>query len=432
MNCRILSTLFVRSNGEICCEDDTGAGISLSRVYLSEFWSICDVFNNDKYWHIRKSLAKMVSPWKDICINCALFNSGEQLVDNLKNKQIKMIHIETSLNCNLLCPLCVSLYERNHRPGPLLMDLKVFERVLTSCSENDFTVELIDFGGNGEPLSNPIFSDFVRLARSIMPETKLVLVTNGNYDYKNSLKDQFLDVVMVSCDGLYQNNYEKYRIHGSVSQALQFMADAKSSKQLRQPYVVWKYILFEFNDSYEELVRAQEKAMELGVDEIKFIITHTKYRSKRFSIENTQEIPLILPIANVTSTEKLKRINKIGKPLNSNDSRVTRFLENTYCVIDKIYVSDYFVTVQGWAMGKGGQNMEGISVYCDDQLIGEANLGLSRPDVLSAYPELKNDKSGFTLTKRIFNPLNSPRKIMLELITDKGIIEKFPVLYVFE
>jgi hypothetical protein len=76
--------------------------------------------------------------------------------------------------------------------------------------------------------------------------------------------------------------------------------------------------------------------------------------------------------------------------------------------------------------------MEGISVYCDDQLIGEANLGLSRPDVLSAYPELKNDKSGFTLTKRIFNPLNSPRKIMLELITDKGIIEKFPVLYVFE
>lgn len=110
MNCRILSTLFVRSNGEICCEDNIGARISLGRVYLSEKWSINDVFNNDKYWHIRKSLAKMVPPWKYICINCALFNSGEQLVDNLKNRQIKVIHIETSLNCNLLCPVCPRLF----------------------------------------------------------------------------------------------------------------------------------------------------------------------------------------------------------------------------------------------------------------------------------------------------------------------------------
>jgi len=229
MNCRILNSLYVRANGEIVCDDDAGKGISLGNVFSTDEWSIRDIFDNEKYQHIRKSFSMGFPPWKDICINCALFNSGELFVDNLKNKEIKTIQIETSLKCNLSCGGCRS--EINQRPYPHLMDLKVFERVLKSCVESGFKVENIEFCGNGEPLTHPNFSEFVRLAHSIMPEAKQTLVTNGNFDYKKSLKDQYLDVIYVSCDGLYQSSYEKYRVHGSVSQALKFMADTLQKSQ---------------------------------------------------------------------------------------------------------------------------------------------------------------------------------------------------------
>jgi len=185
MNCRILNSLYIRANGEIVCDDASGIGISLGKVLSNDEWSISDIFANEKYQHIRKSFSMGCPPWKDICINCALFNSGELFVDNLKNKQIKKIQIETSLKCNLSCGGCRS--EINQRPFPHLMDLKVFERVLKSCVESGFKVENIEFCGNGEPLSHPNFSDFVRLAHSIMPEAKQILVTNGNYDYTKNL-----------------------------------------------------------------------------------------------------------------------------------------------------------------------------------------------------------------------------------------------------
>jgi len=322
------------------------------------------------------------------------------------------------------------------------MDLKVFQRVLKSCVESGFKVGHIEFAGNGEPLSHPNFSDFVRLAHSIMPETKQILITNGNYDYKQSLKDQYLDIIYVSCDGLYQNSYEKYRIHGSFSQAQKFIADAKSSEKPKRPIVIWKYILFEFNDSDEELVSAQQKAMELGVDKLLFIITPTLYRSKRFNIENIQEIPSVSPIVEVYAMPHLTRINQVGKPLLINDGRIFRYLKSilkfitnrrkTYCVIERVYISDNnFITIQGWAMDKEGGYIKNISIYSDGQFIGKAKLGLLREDVLIAYPKLKNNNSGFTLISKLSKILNSSTKIKLELMTNMGI-ENFSLKYLFD
>ena len=434
MNCRILNSLYIRANGEIVCDCDAGKEFSLGKVFSKDEWSINDILDNEKYDHIRISFSMGFPPWKDICINCALFNSGALFVDNLKNKEIRTIQIETSLKCNLSCGGC--RLEINKRPYPHLMDLKVFERLLKSCVESGFKVENIEFCGNGEPLSHPNFSDFVRLAHSIMPEAKQILVTNGNWDYKKSLKDQYLDLIYVSCDGLYQSSYEKYRVNGSVSKALKFMADVKSSNLPKIPIVIWKYILFDYNDSDEELKAAQEKAVEIGVDKLMFVFTHTPHESKRFNNENIHEIPIVSPIVSNFSMEKLTHITQIGKPLNSNDSRniedsneISRMI---YCVIDDVHISDNnFITIKGWAMDKKSQSIKNISIYCDDQFIGKARFGL-REDVLRAYPELKNDKYGFILNHKLSKPLNSPTKIILQLMTNEGITEDFSVNYLFD
>jgi len=62
MNCKTLSTLFVRANGEIVCEDDNGLKISLGEVFSTDEWSIGNIFDNEKYQHIRKALAMGFPP----------------------------------------------------------------------------------------------------------------------------------------------------------------------------------------------------------------------------------------------------------------------------------------------------------------------------------------------------------------------------------
>lgn len=433
MNCRILKTLYVKANQEIVCDDDIGARISLGRIELSDKWSIDDVFNNEKYQQIRKALKNGFPPWIDICSNCALFNIGELYEENL-DKKIR-IQIEPSLLCNLECLCCSRSQEIKQRPEPHLMNLRVFERILESCLEKGYTVTEFEFAGNGEPLSHPDFREFPKLARSIMPVSKQTLVTNGNYDYHRTLNDTYIDEIFVACDGLYQTNYEKYRVNGSVTKALQFMSDAKSLRLNKKPFITWKYILFEFNDSDEELIASQRKAEELGVDRLLFVITKTPYKSKRFSVNNIDDIPLISSLAYVNPMPILARNDRTGVLLKKSKSLLSFLLgqKKTFCIIDKIFLSNnMLLTIEGWAMGKNGGSVKAITVYCDNEKTGNAQTGLSRPDVLNAFPELKNDKCGFSLMKRLNTTLKSPTKVTLKIETNKWMSMKFISWYIFE
>jgi hypothetical protein len=181
------------------------------------------------------------------------------------------------------------------------------------------------------------------------------------------------------------------------------------------------------------LVSAQKKAIELGVDKLLFVITPSEYRSKRFNIENSQKIPLVSPIAEIGAMSQITPIDLVGKPLHINDSRyLNSVFWKTFCVIDRVYSSENkLLTIHGWAMDKEGGCIKNISIYCSDQFIGNAKLGLLREDVLRAYPKLRNDKFGFTLTSKLSKTLNSPTEIKLQLMTNEGIIENFSLNYLF-
>ena len=47
--------------------------------------------------------------------------------------------------------------------------------------------------------------------------------------------------------------------------------------------VQWKYILFEHNDSEEEIRAAQRLAARYGVDQILFVLSHTWHRSRKYT-----------------------------------------------------------------------------------------------------------------------------------------------------
>lgn len=79
-----------------------------------------------------------------------------------------------------------------------------------------------------------------------------------------------------SIDGSDQESYGQYRRGGQFSKALEFMRAGVEMKRKEgsKVQIKWKYILFNSNDSEECLNRAQRTALNLGIDELDFIITH--------------------------------------------------------------------------------------------------------------------------------------------------------------
>src|ERR1017187_309922 len=66
MNCDILETLYIRSNGDIPCHDDAGETILLGRVEQGNpDWDILTVFDNPFYQHIWTALREGAPPWPE-------------------------------------------------------------------------------------------------------------------------------------------------------------------------------------------------------------------------------------------------------------------------------------------------------------------------------------------------------------------------------
>ena len=83
-----------------------------------------------------------------------------------------------------------------------------------------------------------------------------------------------------------------------------FIADA--ARATPRARVIWKYILFEFNDSPAELQRAQQLAMDHGVDVLLFVVTHSAGRSQRYTQRNMEQLLKLTPFATINTTPILE------------------------------------------------------------------------------------------------------------------------------
>ncbi|MES2694410.1 MAG: radical SAM domain-containing protein, partial [Verrucomicrobiota bacterium] len=100
MNCEILHTLYVRSNGDVPCNDDAGESVFLGRIPAQNpQWAVDSLLSNHRYRHIRAALAGGTMPWPEVCPNCAFFRPNEPFADHLAQKRIRKIQIEPSLSC---------------------------------------------------------------------------------------------------------------------------------------------------------------------------------------------------------------------------------------------------------------------------------------------------------------------------------------------
>ena len=186
--------------------------------------------------------------------------------------------IECTAACNISCSQAICAPEtgitRTRQAG--MLDVDLFRRVLDEVGPS---LGRIDFFNYGEAFLHKRAVEMCEYVKQTFPHIYLYTSTNGlalGEEGARRLARSGIDEVTFSIDGATQANYEKYRQRGRLDVALanlRAMADEKRRAGLDVPFLNWRYILFIWNDSDEEMNRARELAADIGVDRLCWEIT---------------------------------------------------------------------------------------------------------------------------------------------------------------
>lgn len=299
MNCHASSRLYVRANGSVPCNCDTGESTVLFRPNLADLASfdyVRDGFNGPAFRRMRRELDAGRAPI-GACESCFFFHPSEpftKLGEAGTVAEIEHVQVETSFLCGLDCDACVVRATRTDPrtsalgAGPYEMPRELFEKLVDDIASAGMRVGEMAFCGRGEPLLHPEFGAMIAHARAKLPGTYLSIVTSGNVPYSDGILEA--DHVAFSIDGGFNDSYEVYRKGGSLPRVLRLLAKIvaereKRAKGAKRPRLCWRYILFSHNDSREEIEHAQRLADGLGLDEMMFVLTHTWNRSLKYTTQ---------------------------------------------------------------------------------------------------------------------------------------------------
>lgn len=166
--------------------------------------------------------------------------------------------------CNLRCPLCpTGKSEPGAKKG--FMSFRLFKQIFDQLKEDLSEINLYNWG---EPLLNKDLIRMIRYVKECNKNIKVLTSTNLNVN-DNALLEEFIssgiDQVVVSCDGVSQAVYEKYRVGGNldlVMKNLKFLVN-KNKLSSKNTLITWNFLVFKHNE--HEIEAAKEMAKDLGV-----------------------------------------------------------------------------------------------------------------------------------------------------------------------
>ena len=162
---------------------------------------------------------------------------------------------------------------------------------------------------DGENYLHPEATKMTRYARQVNPKLQILTSTSGLLFCGTESQIEFVrsgvDIVIFSIDGANQESYSRYRKGGNFATALNNMRGVVKQKQRlgTDLVVVWRYILFKWNDSDEEMDRARFLAAEIGVDSLTWLVTTTVNHSERFLPDSISTYKTKLPNERFEATE---------------------------------------------------------------------------------------------------------------------------------
>jgi organic radical activating enzyme len=162
------------------------------------------------------------------------------------------------------------------------LDFGLFERIVGELSSRtEFkTLNLI---GGGEPLMSPDFHCFTRYAKAKRNSISIHTSTNGLFldsdEKRANLLTSGLDCMKFTISGSSQKSYPRYHRGGDFHKALcnmrRLIEQREKIGERSRPFVIWKYLLFNWNDSDEDTQRAIRLSEEIGADRLSFVPTYS-------------------------------------------------------------------------------------------------------------------------------------------------------------
>lgn len=86
------------------------------------------------------------------------------------------------------------------------------------------------------------------------------------------------------------------------------------------------------------------------------------------------------------------------------------------------------INVRGWTLS--GSGVKKVDVLVDDNIVGQAQIGLSRPDVQKVYPEYQNGNAGFQFALNTLNLSNGIHSITVKATAQNGSTQQLQVVKV--
>ncbi|HEY7288198.1 MAG TPA: radical SAM protein [Vicinamibacterales bacterium] len=188
------------------------------------------------------------------------------------------LYIECTAACNISCAQACCAPEtgitRTRQAG--MLDFDLFARVVDEAGPS---LVRIDFFNYGEAFLHKRAVEMCEYIKSRFPHIYLYTSTNGlalSEAQARRLVHSGIDEVTFSIDGATPETYARYRQRGRFDVALanlRAMADEKRRSGRDLPFLNWRYILFTWNDSDEEMARARALAADAGVDRLCWELT---------------------------------------------------------------------------------------------------------------------------------------------------------------
>jgi MoaA/NifB/PqqE/SkfB family radical SAM enzyme len=206
-----------------------------------------------------------------------LRRAANALVWLLERGRVSKVHylpsvvaVESVNGCNLRCPECPTGTSDplGRRKGKAkLQDMKsVIDQVAGKCLQ-------MSFHNQGEPLLNDDF--YAACAYAVGKGLWTVIHSNlsiRSKDLAQRIVSSRLCNLVVSCDGVTQEVYEKYRVGGDVELVFENMraiAEEKRKAGRRLPWITAQFLVFDHN--WWQMKRFQERALSAGANEILFL-----------------------------------------------------------------------------------------------------------------------------------------------------------------
>ena len=280
----IFESMAILADGSVTCGcADIFEGRALGNVTVEP---LATIFQNERYRELRRRIISGDIPPQ--CQHCPFRVRPRTGHEGVVGGPITWLQIDPIFNCNLKCPDCAltEMREANYfiRPRTALT-LETFKSLIDQTSP---TLRHIRFHMLGEPFLNRQAPEMLFHAREKIPHLFISIETNGllvTPEVQRALVGARVDYVKFSIDGASQETYAQYRIGGDFQKAYENMAGLVAARReagADRPRVVWQYILFKWNDSDEEVRRAQRLAREAGVDHLYWLVTHSAGASERF------------------------------------------------------------------------------------------------------------------------------------------------------